>query len=94
MTHTSGQPHVFINSKIRQWEEWAQYVPQTPPLVPLAADPGTGWFYGSGTNWLGLVVEAISGQRLDDHFEAHIFKPLGIRDSGLITARCISTSVP
>lgn len=90
MTHTSGQPHVFINSKIRQWEEWAQYVPQTPPLVPLAADPGTGWFYGSGTIWLGLVVEAISGQRLNDYFEAHIFKPLGIRDSGLITAEMYS----
>lgn len=86
MTHTSGQPHVFLNTKIRRWEEWAQYVPQSPPLVPLAADPGTGWFYGPGTIWLGLVVEAITGQRLDEYFEEHIFKPLGIRDSGLITA--------
>ncbi|GJC89213.1 acyltransferase LovD [Colletotrichum liriopes] len=85
-THTSGQPYAFLNHNIRQWGEWVGNQSGTPPPTPLAADPGTGWFYGDGLDTLGKVIESISGLRLDTYFEKHIFKPLGIKNSGLIAA--------
>lgn len=48
----------------------------------LEVDPGTGTTYSDlGVLSLGLVVEAVSGQRLDALLDARVFRPLGMRDT-------------
>jgi len=49
--------------------------------TPLLFDPGDGWEYGSSIDWAGLVVEAITGQRLGNYFQDRIFAPLGMTDT-------------
>ena len=49
--------------------------------APLVADPGTKVEYGINTDWLGLVVEAASGQKLDAYFDEHILGPLGMEQT-------------
>ncbi|MEZ5226750.1 MAG: serine hydrolase domain-containing protein [Acidimicrobiales bacterium] len=41
-------------------------------------DPGTQWAYGIGTDWVGLLVEAASGQTLGEYFAEHVTGPLGM----------------
>ncbi|KAM7205984.1 Beta-lactamase/transpeptidase-like protein [Rhypophila sp. PSN 637] len=77
LTHTAGPAYFFDNENIKKWQAWAATQPSPPPQ-PLAADPGTGWFYGPGTATLGHIIEAISGLRLDVYFNKHIFGPLSI----------------
>jgi CubicO group peptidase (beta-lactamase class C family) len=48
--------------------------------VPLARDPGIIWDYGTNTDWLGLLVEHVSGQSLDAYLAEHIFGPLQMED--------------
>ncbi len=48
---------------------------------PLAFQPGTQWEYGTNTDWLGVVIEQRSGERLVDYFEKNIFEPLGMKDT-------------
>ncbi|MGH9000693.1 MAG: serine hydrolase domain-containing protein, partial [Acidimicrobiia bacterium] len=85
-THTSGATYEFFNA------DHARHVAERghPALIsglretlsaPLAFDPGTGWMYGDGIDWLGLCVEAASGQTLDRYFEEHITGPLGMTDT-------------
>jgi methyl acetate hydrolase len=83
VTHTSGLAYWFFNADIVRWEE----ATGTPNVLsgskeifaaPLVADPGTRYEYGINTDWLGLVVEAASGQSLDDYFAEHILGPLGM----------------
>ena len=50
--------------------------------APLIAEPGEGWAYSIAIDWIGRIVEAVSGQTLDAYMEAHIFAPLGMRDTG------------
>jgi len=46
---------------------------------PLAAGPGTKWYYnGGGTNLIGQIVQRTSGMRLDAFARKHLFGPLGI----------------
>lgn len=52
--------------------------------APLLFDPGTRWEYGINTDWLGRVVERISGQSLEVYFRQHIFDPLGMPDSSFV----------
>ena len=52
--------------------------------APLIADPGTRWEYGISTDWVGRIVERVSGQRLDEYLRARIFTPLGMSDTYFI----------
>ena len=49
--------------------------------LPLQFAPGSGWEYSVSTDVLGIAVERLSGMRLGDYFEKHIFAPLGMTDT-------------
>jgi CubicO group peptidase (beta-lactamase class C family) len=49
--------------------------------IPLEFSPGTAWNYSVSTDVLGLVVERISGMKLDRFFQERIFGPLGMTDT-------------
>lgn len=46
--------------------------------LPLLFQPGTCWNYSVATDVLGALVEAVSGQPLDEFFSERIFDPLGL----------------
>lgn len=50
--------------------------------LPLEFSPGSAWNYSVSTDVLGYLVELISGQSLPEYFAEHIFKPLGMQDTG------------
>jgi len=50
--------------------------------LPLETQPGTAWDYGPVVNIQGYIVEKLSGQSLDVYFDEHIFRPLGMVDTG------------
>jgi CubicO group peptidase (beta-lactamase class C family) len=49
--------------------------------VPLEFSPGTAWNYSVATDVLGLVVERLSGRKLETFLEERIFAPLGMGDT-------------
>ena len=86
MTHTSGLVYEFWNADI------AKYLALTGNpgflsgtkrgiMYPLVFDPGERWDYGIGIDWLGQVIEAVSGKRLDAYCRDEIFTPLGMKDT-------------
>jgi methyl acetate hydrolase len=86
LTHTSGLGYFFTNDDLLRWHE----LTQTPSVLtglkaglmtPLVHDPGTQWEYGIGTDWLGLVVEAVAGRPLDEVLGERVFGPLGMADT-------------
>src|SRR4051794_13647234 len=82
-SHTSGLSYWFWSGDIDRYEQLTG-VPNVLPgsdeafKAPLVADPGTTFEYGINTDWLGRVVEAVSGQSLADYVEQHITGPLGM----------------
>ena len=84
LTHTSGMGYDFVHADMARARG-----PEGPPppgtlaglRTPLLFDPGDGWAYGIGTDWVGLAVEAASGQRLDSYVANHITAPLGMVDT-------------
>jgi len=49
--------------------------------LPLHYQPGTRWDYSHGLDVLGLVMEAVTGQRLGEYLEERLFKPLDMVDT-------------
>src|SRR5580704_11623441 len=78
LTHTSGIAYDFSNliehqlAEKTKKDEWE---------LPLLNDPGDKWNYSPSTAVLGMIVEKISGEPLEDYFQKHIFKPLGMVDT-------------
>ncbi len=47
---------------------------------PLIYEPGVSWEYSTSVDWAGKLVERITGQTLEEHMKANIWRPLGIKD--------------
>jgi CubicO group peptidase (beta-lactamase class C family) len=86
LTHTAGFAYEIWVPAIIQY----QAATGTPGITsctnaalttPLLFDPGDRWEYGISIDWVGKMVEAVSGQKLDRYFQEHIFGPLGIQDT-------------
>src|SRR6516164_688417 len=78
MTHTSGLGYGFTNATVRDFKPRAG---EDDPVGPLVFEPGEGWLYGTSTDWLGRLVEAVSGRPLDEYFRRRILEPLGMADT-------------
>jgi methyl acetate hydrolase len=63
-----GQPSVLTSSKAAL-------------NTPLLFDPGDQWEYGSNIDWVGQVIEGITGRRLGEVMAERIFARLGMESS-------------
>lgn len=84
LTHTSGFGYSFIHPEVLQVYA-ARGMPKAGTLdtirMPLMFDPGERWEYGVSTDWVGLAIEAATGERLNDYLTANLFEPLGMKDT-------------
>jgi methyl acetate hydrolase len=89
LTHTSGQTTDVWNAETIRYIE-AMKLPPVPSckpeafMTPLVFDPGEGWEYGVGSDWVGQIVEKISELTLNDYFKRFIFEPIGMTETSFI----------
>jgi len=90
LTHTAGFTYEAWNANTLRYVQ----VTDTPSTqtgklaalrLPLAFDPGDRWEYGINIDWIGRLIEAVSGQSIAAYFEKRIFGPLGMADTGFTT---------
>jgi CubicO group peptidase (beta-lactamase class C family) len=84
LTHTAGFGYDFMNADMLRSRGENPPAPGSRASLNavLLFDPGERWEYGVSTDWVGLAVEAASGQDLGAYFATHIFAPLGMGDTG------------
>jgi methyl acetate hydrolase len=78
LTHTSGLGYGFTSPVVRDFKPRNG---DTFAVGPLLFEPGADWIYGTSTDWVGRIVESVSGKDLDTYFRERIFGPLGMRDT-------------
>jgi len=83
ITHTAGFGYWFLSEQLVRWEK----ITGVPNVVagsaasltaPMLADPGEAFIYGINYDWLGRVVEAVTGVGLDVAIKQGITGPLGM----------------
>ena len=88
LTHTAGFVYRLWDSEALKYYSAFNKLPTKDrskfPRTPLMFDPGDRWQYGGNIDWVGRIVQAVSGEPLDVHFRKHIFEPLGMNDTGFI----------
>lgn len=86
LTHTSGFVYEFWNANQQRYMQLTGHPTVLGGLdralfYPLAFDPGSRWDYGIGPDWIGKLVEAVDGRRVDRFGIEEIFAPLGMGDT-------------
>jgi methyl acetate hydrolase len=86
LTHTAGYSYEMFSADIVKY----QAATGTPGITtcehaalttPLLCDPGERWEYGISIDWVGKIVEAVSGQRLGDYLQQNLLAPLGMHST-------------
>ncbi len=103
LTHTSGLGYWFFDPNLARYEQ----VTGTPNVLggagafkaPFLHDPGDRMTYGINIDWLGKVVEAVTGKGLDVVVKENITGPLGMDDTMFLldadrTANAVTVHVP
>ncbi|MGE3771282.1 MAG: serine hydrolase domain-containing protein [Gammaproteobacteria bacterium] len=86
LTHTSGYSYDLFNADVGRYMAQAGLPSITTCRydalrAPLVFDPGERWEYGIGIDWVGRIVEIVSGLKLDAYLQQHVFDPLDMRDT-------------
>lgn len=85
-THTAGLSYDIWAPEM---SEWLKRTGVPSPLTgkreglnaPLLFNPGERWQYGTGLDWLGLMVQAVDGRRIDEFVRDELITPLGMKDT-------------
>ena len=77
LTHTSGFGYEFTSSRLANFKpnEW-EYED-----LPRLFEPGKRWHYGTSTDWVGKVIERLSGDDLETYVRENITGPLGMQST-------------
>ena len=93
LTHTSGVSYGngpasdrWESAGIQGWyfadrEEPVRDTIARIAVLPFDAHPGDQWIYGYSIDILGALIEAVSGQPLDEFLRTRILDPLGMEDT-------------
>ncbi|XUU61741.1 serine hydrolase domain-containing protein [Erythrobacter sp. HA6-11] len=89
LTHTSGLGYPFVQMDVLKYF-MATGMPEPGQkkaiTMPLLFDPGEEWAYGVSTDWMGLAIEAATGERLRNYLQANVLEPLGMNSTGFFDA--------
>jgi methyl acetate hydrolase len=86
LTHTAGFTYDWSNPNTLRYVETTGMPPMSSGKraalrQPLAFDPGEKWEYGINTDWIGRIIETVSGQPLGSYLRDRICSPLGMEDT-------------
>jgi CubicO group peptidase (beta-lactamase class C family) len=88
LTHTSGFTYRLWDAKAVRYYGALTKLPAAQrsklPRTPLMFEPGTRWQYGPSIDWVGRIVEQVSGDPIDVYFRKHILDPLSMNDTAFV----------
>ena len=72
LTHTAGFGYDFIDPRLQNFDRTGWEYEDLPRLF----EAGERWQYGTSTDWVGKIVEKISGKDLESYIRENITGPL------------------
>ncbi|WRT69885.1 uncharacterized protein IL334_006876 [Kwoniella shivajii] len=86
MSHSAGFTYMFGPNLLSKW------VAQNPRpgifdpkatvdsiAAPFLYEPGSSWAYSTSIDWVGKLIERVSGLDLEEYFKKNLFEPCGIK---------------
>lgn len=75
LTHTAGFAYSFNNQKLADFKKPSNWPHQDYPRV---FESGVRFYYGTNIDWVGRLIEKISGMDLENYLKKNVTGPLGM----------------
>lgn len=76
LTHTAGFGYWFTSKQLSDWGNLKKEIGWTENYEPRLFESGTSYMYGTNIDWVGRLVEKISGMNLEDYLRKYVTGPL------------------
>lgn len=91
LNHTAGFGYDLFDPRLQAFDRTGWKYEDLPRLF----EPGSRWHYGTNTDWVGKIIEKISGQDLETYFRENITGPLEMNSTWFnvpdnLTAKIVS----
>lgn len=77
LNHTAGFGYDFTSERLNNFKPGNWEYEDKPRLF----EPGTKWQYGTNTDWVGKIIEKVSGQDLETYLRENITGPLQMNNT-------------
>jgi CubicO group peptidase (beta-lactamase class C family) len=83
LSHTAGFGYKFADPRIKGDGLEGSHGDKNDILnAKLLNQPGSMFEYGVNIDWAGIILERVTGQKLGEYFQQHVFDPLDIPADG------------
>jgi len=89
LTHTAGFGYKFTSTRLNDFKPESWDYKDNPRLF----QPGTSFQYGRNIDWVGKVIEKISGQDLETYIREHITGPLKMNSTWFNVPEALSGKI-
>ena len=76
LTHTAGFGYDFTSPKLNKWNKIKNGINWQFNDKPRVFEAGSSFLYGTNIDWVGVLIEKISGINLEDYLRKYITGPL------------------
>ena len=76
LTHTAGFGYWFTSKQLSDWGNLKKEIGWTENYEPRLFESGTSYMYGTNIDWVGRLVEKISGMNLENYLRKYVTGPL------------------
>lgn len=77
LTHTAGFGYDFLDERLQKFDTTGWSHDDLPRLF----ESGEKWKYGTNLDWVGKVIEKVSGEDLETYLRKNITGPLGMNST-------------
>ena len=78
LTHTAGFGYWFTSNRLKNWSKIKEEIGWDSNYQPRLFESGSSFMYGTNIDWVGVLIEKLSGNNLEDYLRENITGPLGM----------------
>jgi CubicO group peptidase (beta-lactamase class C family) len=77
LTHTAGFGYSFMDESLQKFDKTGWKYEDLPRLF----EAGEKWKYGTSLDWVGKIIEKVSGENLEDYLRKNVTGPLNMNST-------------
>ncbi len=81
LTHTAGFGYSFTSNRLKNWSKIKEEINWESEYQPRLFESGSSFMYGTNIDWVGVLVEKVSGMNLEDYLRLNVTGPLGMNST-------------
>jgi len=78
LTHTAGFGYWFTSNRLKNWSKIKEEIDWDYDYQPRLFESGSSFMYGTNIDWVGVLIEKVSGMNLEDYLRENVTGPLGM----------------